>query len=169
MNADIVVFGVPKGWSSSECDIDTDNYLGLFYGKWKPGTEFKAIRRDNKMFYVYLVHENPGAAFMDAGGRPGSFFGLAMIMDNQYVRNADKVRDLMDATYRYYVKNKLVRESENGARRWMVPDLHVPGDKIGVYVANGVRALLKANPDFKRELDADILPLPPIQNQMQRG
>ena len=168
MNANVVVFGVPKGWSCSACDQDTDDYLGLFYGKWKPGTEFKAIRRNNKMFYVYLVHENPGATFSDANGRPGSFFGLAMIMDNHYIRDANKVHDLLAATYKYYVKNKLVREFDNGTRQWMLPDLRVPGDKIGGHVVNGINALLKANPEFNKSLDADFLPLPPIQRQMQR-
>lgn len=167
--SELVMFGVSKGWSNSACDTQTKNFIKLFYGTWNPGTEFKVIRRpNNKMHYVLLVHENPGSTFQDANGRSGSFFGMSLIFDNKYVQDANKVRQLLEATYKYYIKNKIIKESENGVRRWMVPALSVPGDTISHSVANGMMKILQYNPEFHRALQADTRPLPPLQNQKQR-
>ena len=128
----------------------------------------KTIRRpSNDMFYLFLIYENSGCTFVDANGRPGSFFGMTLIFHNQYVTNAEKLKKLFQTTYDNYVKNKIIREFPNGNKQWMISELRVSDDKIANYIANGMNNLMKTNPEFN--FAKDILPLTPMQNQIQRN
>lgn len=167
--AELVVFGVPAGWDSSECRPETNVFLGNFYTTGRPGVEFKTIRHNDTMFYVMLVRENPGAIFTDADGRAGSFFGIALGFDKQYVSDASRVHELLRTTYDNYVRGQIIEELPNGNRRYKIAKLRVPGDRVGWHVANGMTAILKANPEIDRAIFTNIRPLPPLQHQAQRG
>ena len=164
--AELVIFGVPDGFDISESsNPDIHDFLGLFYTSWEPGVEFKAVRRpNNDVHYIMLVHENPGAKFLTAYGRPGSFFGMSLVFHNQYSTDANKMFKLLQATYNFSVKNQLISEAPNGTRKWLYANVSSPDDLIANYVTRGLQKIVNANPQFK----GLIKPLPPVQNQIQR-
>ena len=167
--ANLLVFGVPMGFSASECDDGTYNFLKNFYTSHNPGTDFKAIRRqNNEVYYILLIYEKPGTAFEDANGRVGSFIGLSLSFKNQYVADASRIQKLLQAIYDHAVKGNIVDERPNGTRRYNIHTLRTPGDGIVRDLVNAMTAILKANPEFAQAIKTDIRPLPPIQNQMQR-
>lgn len=168
MAQELVIFGVPHGWSISDCDEQTNRYLELFYGALKSGIEFKPVRLGNKMFYTLLVQKNPDSVFQDVNGRGGSFFGMSLIYDNQYVTDPTKVRQLLQATYDHYVKGQIIEELPNGIRKYKIRSLSGNNDRVADYVGNGMMRLLDNSPEFRKALSAATKPLPPLQNQLQR-
>lgn len=166
---ELLVFGVPKGFDSSQCDRKTRDFLMRFYAPHKPGITFKTIRLvDNTIYYILLIYENQGTVFTDVDNRTGSFFGISLSLYNEYFTNPEKIKNLLQDTYYKYVKNHIIEERPNGARRYKVSALNLPGDKIGYYVLNGMQELIKGNPEYTKIFE-ETKPLPPInQNQTQR-
>ena len=165
--ADLVLFGVPNGFSSSKCDTQTDNFLQLFYVPHKPGVEMKILRRpNNDVYYVFLVYEKEGSSFITSGGRPGSFFGMSLIFHNEYLTKTDNLYTLFQMTYDKYVKNKIIIEHPTGVRQHKFETFNVPDDKIAEYAVRGMTSIIKQNPELNFMKYKQ--PLPPIQNQSQR-
>lgn len=161
------IFGVPNGFDSSKCGEDTLNFLQTFYVPHTPGFQFKVIRRhNNDVHYVFLVYENSGKVFADVNGRSGSFFGISLVLHNQYLSDANKVEKLMRITYDRYVKNQIIKEDTNGVRKFIIPSLNSPDDRVVNYVAKGFTQIIQQNPELN--LAGDIKPLPPLTNQIQR-
>ncbi len=165
--ADLVLFGVPNGFSSSKCDAQTDNFLQLFYVPHKPGIEMKVYRRhNNDVHYVFLVYEKEGSVFIDADGRSGSFFGMSLIFHNEYIGNTANLYKLFQQTYDKYIKNQIIIERPNGVRQHKFETFNVPDDKIAEYVVRGMTSIIKQNPELN--FMKDRYPLPPPQNQTER-
>ena len=165
--AGIIVFGVPKGFDTSRCDINTRSFLERFYVPHNPGTEMKIVRGpNNSVHYLFMVYENKDMAFCDVDGRSGSFFGIDVMLQNQYITDTNKLLKLFQLTYDKYVKNKIVDETPNGVRKHKYRRFDVGNNEIATYVANSMNALVKERPELN--IFEDIRQLPPAQNQMQR-
>lgn len=165
--ADFYVFGVPNGFDASSCNEDTLNFLQNFYVPHDPGFQFKVIRRpNNDVHYIFLVYENPGRVFGDVNGRGGAFFGMSMVLHNQYFSDANKIKQLMRAVYDNYIKNTIIQEDSNGVRKYIIPSLRSSDDRVANYIIKGFTKILQNNPQLN--LSADIKPLPPLTNQPQR-
>ena len=166
--ADIIVFGVPKGFDTSKCDINTRRFLERFYAPHAPGTEMKVVRMaNNSVHYLFMVYENEGKTFIDVDGRGGSFFGIDVMLQNQYITDTNKLLKLFQLTYDKYIKNQIIEEWPNGVRKHKFRKFDNGNNEIAAYVANNMNTLIKE----KSELDIfkDIRQLPPAQNQMQRN
>ena len=165
--AGIIVFGVPKGFDTSKCDIDTRRFLERFYAPHAPGTEMKVVRMaNNSVHYLFMVYENEGKTFIDVDGRSGSFFGIDVMLQNQYITDTNKLLKLFQLTYDRYVKNKIIEERPNGARKHIFRTFNDDGNTIATYVANGMNTLVKERPELN--ILEDVRQLPPAQNQMRR-
>jgi len=163
----LVVFGVPNGFNQSRCEQNMINFLQLFYNGDTGGMKFRVTRRSNgEVHYVFLVYPNhPNEVFLDYNGRSGSFFGISLYLRNEYFINPEKICKILQTTYNNYIKNKIIKETPK-LRQFLVPKLNYDDDKIANYVAQGLQKTILQNPEFN--LNNDIRPLPPIQNQSQR-
>jgi hypothetical protein len=161
---DLILHGVPSGHSVSKCDDKVRSFFDLFYGSHNPGINTHVMRRNNQTIYSFLMYENAGSSFRAFDGRAGSYFGMSLVFDNQYVTNSDVVFKVLQKTYDNYVKNKIIKECPDGAKQWLCPTLATPGDEAAIFVAKGLSQILKDNPDLRLYTQ----PLPPLQNQSQR-
>ena len=162
--AELVIHGVPNGEQISNCDDKTRKFIGLFYNGSK-GVQTKVSRRpNNDVIYSYLIYGDDKANFVDYGGRAGSYFGMSLVFHNEYVPDSNQVFNLLKSTYDNYVKNKIIQEFPNGARKWMYRQISTPGDEIANYIGRGMMQLLKTHPELRIKTQA----LPPLQNQNQR-
>ena len=166
--ADIILFGVPKGFDTSRCSNDTRAFLERFYAPHEPGTEMKVIRRlDNSVHYLFMVYENEDRVFCDVDGRSGSFFGIDVMLQNQYITDTNKLLKLFQLTYDRYIKNKIIDETPNGLRKHKFRTFDDDNNTIATYVANSMNALVKEKPEL--DIFKDMRQLPPVQSQMQRN
>ena len=163
----VILFGVPKGFDTSKCDINMRRFLERFYVPHNPGIEMKVVRdANNNVHYLFMVYENKDMAFCDFDGRSGSFFGIDVMLQNQYVTDTNKLLNLFQATYDNYVKNKIIDETPNGVRKHKFKTFDNGDNAIATYVANGMNTLVKERPELN--IFEDIRQLPPVQNQTQR-
>ena len=166
--AELIAFGVPRGFQTSKCDKKIADYLLDFYTPHKPGINFIVRRRaDNSVHYIFLVYENLNRAFTDANGRDGSFFGMDIFFKNQYVTNSEKISKLFQLMYDNYVKGQIIEEFPNGVRHHKFADF-VRGndDFIGEYLVKAFNKTIKDHPELN--FWQDVKTLPPLEQQTQR-
>lgn len=165
--AGVFVFGVPKGEQISKCDEKTRQFLGTFYVPNRTGIHRKMYRRPgNEMHYVLLFYPNPGAKFLDADGRSGSYFGIDFVLYGKYAGNPTKVFDMLQATYDEFIKNEIIQEFPNGNKKWMTANLDANNDEIARYVGDKISHLLQTRREFN--LSGEIFPIQSTQTQPQR-
>lgn len=156
--------GVPNGHHVSKCDTCVTDFFGLFYDN-SDGIKTKVSRKNNDVIYNYLIYGNRGANFGDYNGRPGSYFGMSLVFHNQYTVDSNQVFKLLKIVYDNYVKNKIIQEFSNGARKWLYNNIETPGDEIATYVGNSMIKILKNYPELKPKMQS----LQPLQNQSRRN
>lgn len=162
--AELILHGVVSGHQVSKCDKNLRGFFDIFYSLHKPGITTNVSRHLNYTIYNFIVYENPGQSFGSYDGRNGSYFGMSLVFQNQFVPNQESVFRLLQKTYDDYVKNKIIKEYPNGRRQWMYPNLDTDGDEIAVYVSKGLAKILKDYPEYNLKLE----PLPPISRQSER-
>lgn len=159
---ELVVHGVVRGQEISkyeQSDKFLEPFLGLFYGPHKQPTKTNIKRLpNNKMVYSYIVYENPGTNFLSYTGRPGSYFGMSLVVSNKQVANPDMLFKVLQATYENYVKNKIIQEDKSGTRKWLYPTLGDANDTVAKYISSGFESILKQNPGVLK-----FQPLPSLQ------
>ena len=161
--AELIIHGVPNGHQVSKCDKDMVDFFGLFYDN-SDGIKTKVSRKNNDVIYNYLVYGKTGANFGDYNGRPGSYFGMSLVFHNRCAVDSNQVFNLLKTVYDNYVKNKIIQESPNGARKWLYQNIETPGDEIATYLAKGMNQIIQVHP----ELTPKTQTLPPLQNLKQR-
>ena len=128
----------------------------------------KVVRRpNNSVHYLFMVYENKDMTFCDVDHRSGSFFGIDVMSQNQYITDTNKLLKLFQLTYDKYVKNKIVDETPNGVRKHRFKTFNDDSNTIATYVANGMNTSVKEKPELN--IFEDIRQLTPVQNQMQRN
>ena len=158
--AEFIVHGVVSGQEISQCKKESRVFCENFY------TNDKGIKKDirrlvgNRMAYSYLVYEEPNRMFLSYTGRPGSYFGMTLIFENQQVTNPDALFKILETTYNYYVKDNVIEDKTPGPRKWLYPTLTDPNDTVANYIGKGLEQIFKQNPGLLK-----YQPLPPLQQQ----
>jgi len=146
--ANLVLFGVPAGLSTSKCDESEKSLINCFYCPHKPGIELRTYRRpDNTVHYVYLVYEKEGSMFLDVNGRGGSFFGMDLILKDNYITNTQILLKVFQKTYNDYVKDKIIKEFPGGNRKYLIQGFENADDSVARFVGGGMTSIMK-NPEF---------------------
>ena len=147
--ARLVLFGVPLGFSCSECTEDDGRYLECFYNGAQDGTKLKISRRANgDVYYSYLMYPKKNEIFADVSGRNGAFFGMSLILKNQEIADNNKISKLFQKTYQDYIKGKIIREFPNGNKKFLVNSLADKNDTLAKCVAKGFIKIMQENPDL---------------------
>ena len=112
---DFYAFGVPYGYSSIRGKREHEMYLECFYSCIGEESGRKMVvkkRQDGAVFYSLLVYADKGKNFLDVNGRPGSFFGLSLVLTNQQFKDPKKVWTCLNNVYDESIKNNLVKDDE---------------------------------------------------------
>lgn len=169
MTYDLIIFGVPYGHQTSVCDDKTAEFLENNYINTRHGMHRKMFTRNkNETHYILLDYGEQGTKFIDVNGRAGSYFGMDLIMKNNYAADPMKVFKVLEETYKQYVTGKIIQEFPNGNKKWMFNDLRANNDQICTYVANGLKNLIETRPELN--INNIIKPMtPPQQPQITQS
>lgn len=120
---ELVAFGVPSGYSSMKCSATPNRFLENFYCK-DSGKKMRISKLPSgEVFYTYLVYPKKNEKFLDVNGRDGAFFGVSLIFKNQYCKDVQKIYNMFEDFYNNSIKNNIVKENENGIKRFLVSSL----------------------------------------------
>ena len=134
----LFLYGTPDGFSCSECGEKDRALLEGCSVRNQNGNILYGKRMDNgNVYYNYSIYPEKGKIFTDRNGKAGSFFGMAMVFENQEVKDTKKLEKLFKEVYKNYVKDRIVQDLPNGDKRYLIETLNIPGDAIGRYVAQG--------------------------------
>lgn len=161
--AELIVHGVVIGQEISKC---SDLGRALCEGFYTSDTGIKKdIKRlvGNNIAYSYLIYGEQNRPFQGYQGRSGSYFGMTIIFKDKQVENPETIFKVLESVYKWYVKDKIIKEYPSGARRWIYPTLSDPDDKVANYIGRCVQQVLQANPNLVK-----YQPLPPLQQQQGR-
>lgn len=138
-NIDFYAFGVPDGYSSIKGKESHTRYLELFYGnlEGKYGREMVVKKRkDGATFYSLLVYPDKGKNFIDNNGRPGSFFGLSLVLTNQQFKDPKKVYTFLNNVYDHAIKGNIIEDTPL-SKKYKIRDLSSP--QIEKFVAAAIQ------------------------------
>lgn len=162
--ARFILYGVPSGFSCSECSNEEYNFLELNYVGNRKGNQLHVQHLQNgDTCYSYLMYPQDGCSFSDIDGRRGSFFGMSLILKDQIITDLNKLTKLFQKTYQDYVKDKIIQEQPNGNKKFLVGSLRSEGDKLAIQVGQGFVEIMKNNPELN--LSRDIKTYTPAQIQ----
>lgn len=147
--ARFVLFGVPSGYSCSECPKEDYRFLELNYIDNRKGNQLHVERLPSgNVYYSYLMYPPEGCRFADTEGRAGSFFGMSIVLKDQVIPDINKLAKLFQKVYQEYVKDKIIKEFANGNKKFLVNDLCPKGDTLAEYVGQGLVDIMKKNPEL---------------------
>jgi len=121
---DFYAFGVPYGYSSIKGKSEHERYLECFYNNVSRESGRKMVvkkREDGAAFYSLLVYADKGKNFLDVNGRPGSFFGLSLVLTNQQFKDPKKVWTCLNNVYDEAIKGNLIRD-DNLSKQYKISD-----------------------------------------------
>ena len=145
----LVLFGVPSGFSCSECPKEDSRFLESNYVDNRKGNQLHIERLPSgSIYYSYLMYPPEGRFFTSEEGRAGSFFGMSIVLKDQVITDINKLTKLFQKTYQEYVKDKIIKELANGNKKFLVYDLRPKNDAIAKYVAQGLVNIIKNNPEL---------------------
>lgn len=134
---DFYAFGVPYGYSSIQGKREHERYLEMFYSCIEKESGRKMVVKKNPngtVFYSLLVYADKGKNFLDVNGRPGSFFGLSLVLTNQQFKDPTKVWTCLNNVYDESIKGNIVRDDEL-SKQYKVRDLGRPEVEKFVHAA----------------------------------
>ena len=143
--AEFVIHGIVNGQEISKSSESARVFCESFY------VNGKGIKQDirrlvgNRMAYSYVIYEEPGRPFLGYGGRPGSYFGMTLILQDKQVSNPDILFKILRDTYNKYVKDKVIQDKTSGPRKWLYPTLTDSNDTVANYIGKGLEQILKQN------------------------
>lgn len=159
-----VLYGVPLGFSCSECPKEDYRFLELNYIDNRKGNQLHIQHLPNgNTYYNYLVYPSEGCIFTDAEGRKGAFFGMSIVLKDQVITDIDKLARLFQKTYENYIKDKIIKEFANGNKKFLVNSMRPDGDTLALYVGRGLVNITKTNPELN--IFNDIKTYNPTQAQ----
>ena len=160
----LVLYGVPLGFSCSECPRDDYEFLRLNYIDGRHDNQLHIQRLPSgNIYYSYLMYPSEGKKFSDAAGRTGAFFGMSIVLQNQVITDINKLTQLFQKTYQDYVKDKIIKELPNGNKKFIVSNLHTKNDEIAIQVGRGLMNIIKNNPELN--VFNNVKPYDPAQIQ----
>ena len=165
--ARFTIFGVPMGFSSSDCPREDRSFLQSFYNDESKGFKFIMTRRPNgDVHYLYLMYADENKNFIDANGRCGAFFGMDISFPNQCLTNTKKLLNLFQKTYDDCIKDKIVKELPNGNKQFVVNKLSSPNDKLANDIGKYMIKLIQDNPELN--IFNDVIPYSAMQEQIAK-
>ena len=144
-----ILYGVPLGFSCSDCPKEDYKYLELNYVDNRKENQIHIQRLPSgNTYYSYLMYPSEGRLFSDAAGRSGAFFGMSIVLQDQVITDINKLTKLFQKTYQYYVKDKIIKELPNGNKKFLVCSLRSKDDTLAVQVGKGLMEIMKNNPEL---------------------
>lgn len=106
------VFGVPDGFDLYQGDASDTSYYQLFYDGSKENTKLAVHRKANgQVSYSYLKYR-----MFSVEGRPGAFFGMSVVFNDEYCGDTAKLYRLFDSVYEeIIIKKKILLEEVKGS------------------------------------------------------
>ena len=121
MNVEVFIYGTPTG-NCFYGKADEKIYFDTFYNGDKANYLSVKIRKsgDNKVYcyYNYLVYQS----VIGKQGRPGSFFGITLRLD-EYCMDIQNIYRILDTVFNSYVKGRLL-ESVGSNLQYIVDDFN---------------------------------------------
>lgn len=138
------VFGISNGFT---CNCKEDRgYLLQHYNQYRKGKQMIVEKTpDGKVWYNYLVYPRDNEIFSSFYGRSGAFFGMSLVFDGEYCRDAEGIYKVLDGVYENKLKGQVVQEYPNGNKKMLVDDFG--NEQVEKYVGNAVFQALKENGD----------------------
>jgi len=147
--ARLVLYGVPLGFSCSECPREDYRFLELNYVGNRKGNQLHIQRLPSgSVYYSYLMYPPEGKFFSDSNGRAGAFFGMSIVMQDQVITDINKLAQLFQKTYQEHVKDKIIKEFPNGNKKFIVNSLRSNDDRYAIQVGRGMVDIMKNNPEL---------------------
>lgn len=147
---EFLAFGVTKGYTSMKCSSDQDRFLSSFYRE-DSGRKMRISKLPSgEVYYTYLVYPQKNEKFCDSDGRGGAFFGMSIVLKNQYCRDANKVYDLFESFYNKAVKNTIIKEDEKGNKRFQISDFSA--NNVENYMTQVITKMLVNDYDIRKDL-----------------
>ena len=166
----LFLYGTPDGFSCSECGEKDRALLEGYSVRNQNGNILYGKRMDNgNVYYSYSIYPEKGKIFTDRNGKAGSFFGMAMVFENQEVKDTKKLEKLFKEVYKNYVKDRIVQDLPNGDKKYLVSSLNINSDAIGRYVAQGAAVEIQTNSEFKNFLNEGLKPSEAKNNPLNKG
>ena len=112
MDLELLIHGVPDGQDYYGIGEERTN-MGLFYDNSTESVKFviETKKQGNKAYAYYSYLRYKG--MIGAGGRPGSYFGLTLRID-EYYQDALHVYSLLDILFKRYIVGTLLIPSGEG-------------------------------------------------------
>ena len=124
MDFSFIAYGVTKGFSCME-DKNSEKIKGFYCPD--SGTKMRVRKyADNSVGYHFLMYPQKGESFSDNDGRNGSFFGMSLFFNNNYCKNPQKIFKIFETIYDKSIKNKLIKEFDNGNRKYAIDSFSNP-------------------------------------------
>lgn len=151
------VFGVTRGYTCTKGSApETEERLCQLYYNGDKGTKMKVRKQnDGTVVYSYLVYPEKNQFFLDVEGRSGSFFGMSVIMEKQYTEHPSKLFKMFENLYNNHIKNKLIKEDNNGNKQWLVRDLNAADVKK--YIHSALNKEYGALPEISKDVKPSII------------
>ena len=112
------IFGTPHGFDFYEKDFAYNEYLKGFYISSRKGSRLVVNRQSNGYtIYSYLRYE-----LMEVKGRPNSFFGMSLLLDNNtYCSDFKKIFDWFEFLFgKILERNNLFNKNESGIIQYKI-------------------------------------------------
>lgn len=112
------IYGTPHGFDLYEDESAFRDYFKGFYISSRKGKRLMINRRENgKTAYNYLHY-----GLMEVGGRPNSFFGMSLILDNNcYCSDFKKMQEWFDYIFdKIFIQDKIFQKNEAGIIQYKI-------------------------------------------------
>lgn len=144
MDFSFIAYGVTKGFSCME-DKNSEKIKGFYCPD--SGTKMEVRKyADNSVGYHFLMYPQKGESFSDKDGRNGSFFGMSLFFNNNYCKNPQKIFKIFETIYDKSIKNKLIKEFDNGNRKYAIDSFSNP--KVEEYMCKAFVNVMQ-NPELQ--------------------
>ncbi len=144
MDCSFIAYGVTQGFSCMN-DKNSKKIEGFYCPDI--GTKMKVRKYpDNSVGYHFLIYPQKGERFSDKNGRSGSFFGMSLFFKDNYCKNPQKIFKMFETLYDKSIKNKLIKEFDNGNRQYAIDSFSNP--KVEEYMCKAFLNVIQ-NPEMQ--------------------
>jgi hypothetical protein len=144
MDCSFIAYGVTNGFSCMN-DKNSEKVKGFYCPD--SGTKMEVRKySDNSVGYHFLMYPQKGESFCNNHGRSGSFFGMSLFFKDNYCKNPQKIFKMFETLYDKSIKNKLIKEFDNGNRQYAIDSFSNP--KVEEYMCKAFLNVMQ-NPEMQ--------------------
>ncbi|MBR3511091.1 MAG: hypothetical protein IKN73_03445 [Alphaproteobacteria bacterium] len=143
----LIVFGSPNGFSSSDCSDAEIEFFQKFNTE-RNGIQIRMYMRPDGNHNILSVYPEKGKSFFDINGNNVGFFCIDFVSEKNQIMNPMQMQSLLKKTYEMYIKNRLIQETPDGDRKFLITSLKSQNNQIANDIYNCILNIIKTNPEL---------------------